>query len=213
METQKNVSEEIATKKEDFGFVGYRDYKSSEFFKRYEEARKRIPADVIAEVKDGVAPKKPVANRKGHAIAIAVFGILYLALCVVGYFVHSEDIIIGSILAVFDGKSLVDCVLGIIDGSISDLFELIGAGAMCVSALFALLSVIGGITDGAVGRGVGKLMKTGCTIGFFCAVVGMVAVIACRLDLTIGLAVAIVVSGIIALCALCAPNKIKEKKE
>ena len=99
VETQKNVSEEIATKKEDFGFVGYRDYKSSEFFKRYEEARKRIPTDVIAEVKDGVAPKKPVAKRKGHAIAIAVFGILYLALCVVGYFVHSEDIIIGGILA------------------------------------------------------------------------------------------------------------------
>ena len=54
-------------------------------------------------------------------------------------------------------------------------------------------------------------MKTGCTIQFFCMVITLIVVIAYRLDLTIGLAGVIILDGILTLCALTAPNKVKEK--
>ena len=213
MEERKNVSNEIATEKEDFGFVGYRDYKESEFFKRYEAARAKVVAVAKEEIKEDATEKEKVKGKKGHAITIAIFGILYLALCVVGYFIQTEDVLLGSILGIYDGKNIVACAYGILDGSVSDVFGLVGTGAILASAVFACLAVIGGIVDGAIGRGVGKLMKTGCTIQFFCVVIAMVAVIALRLDLTIGLAGAMILSGVFTLCALCAPNKVKEKKE
>lgn len=211
MEERKNVSSEIATEKEDFGFVGYRDYKESEFFKRYEAARAKVVDVAKEEIPAGPAKKEKVKARRGHAITIALFGVLYLALCVIGYFIHTEDILLGSIFGIYDGKSIIACVYGILDGSVSDIFNLVGTGAILVSAVLACLAVIGGIVDAAIGRGVGMLMKTGCTIQFFCVVIAMVAVIALRLDLTIGLAGAMILSGVFTLCALCAPNKVKEK--
>lgn len=213
MDTQKNASMDERAEKVDFGFVGYRDYKSSEFFKRYEAARAKMPADALQEISTNREPEAPIKKcGRGNSVAITLFGLLYVALCVVGYFIHTENTVIESLLGVYDGKNIVTCVLGLLNGEF-DMLGMVGAIALVASNVLAVAAVIGGIVDAATGRGVGKLMKTGCTFLFFCAVIALALVIANQSDLTIGSSGIVVFGGVTALCALTAPNKVKEKRQ
>ncbi len=206
------TSQAEKTENKDFGFVGYRDYKESEFYQRYVNARSKVPQNALIELTTETPKKEIKKTGVGRGVAVIIFAILYLALCVIGYFIHSEDSIIASLLGVFDGKDLITTVLGLISGDITDIVDLIGAGALTVATVLAVFAFIGGIVIAASGKGVGKLMKTGCCIMFFLIVASFVCVIVRRLDITIGLSVLTIFAGIITLIALAAPKKIKEKK-
>lgn len=211
--TVENMDAPKTEKNEDFGFIGYRDYKQSDFYKRYEAARAKMPAQVYAEVtKDqtDVEPRKKCGV--GRSVVVIIFGLIYIALGVVGYFLNTTSSVLGSLLSVFDGKDAVTFALDFVEGGFSIDLDAIGGIAVIVSIVFALLAVIGGIVDAAQGRGIGKLMKTGCGLMFLCAVAALAIVIVRRLDANIGLAALVIIGGIMTICVITAPKKIKEKK-
>lgn len=206
---QLSAANQTTIRTEDFGFVGYRDYKGNEFFKRYEQARSEMPKAALDEI-EGKKPAVIKPKAKG-AVAILIFGIIYLLLSVIGYFVRIENTIVTSLLGVFDGKDLITTIMGLLGGDISDMPDMIGAGAMAVSVLLAFAAFIGGIVCAARKNGIGKAMKTGCCFWFLFITVSIVCEIIRRLDITIGISVLVILSGISAVIALKAPSKIKER--
>ncbi len=211
--TVKNTEAPKTENAEDFGFVGYRDYKQSDFYKRYEAARAKMPAQVYAEVtKDqpDVEPQKRCGV--GRSVVVIIFGLIYIALSVIGYFLNTTSSVLGSLFSVFNGKDAVTCVLDMVEGGLSIDIDTIGAIAVLVSIVLALFAVIGGIVAAARGRGIGKLMKTGCGLMFLCVVAALAIVIVRRLDATIGLAALVIIGGIMTICVITAPKKIKERK-
>lgn len=214
MTVEKNETSVKSEMTEDFGFVSYRDYKQSDFYKRYEAARAKMPAQAYGEVEG-----KPVADVRpqercgvGRSVVVLLMGVIYIALGVIGYFLDMESTVLSSLFAVFDGKDLVSCVFAVIAGDISDLLDLIGCAAVLLSAVLAFFAVIGCIVTAARGRGIGKLMKTGCGLMFLCTVVALAIVIVRRLDATIGLSALVIIGGIMTICVITAPKKIKERK-
>ncbi len=203
----------ITEKTEDFGFIGYRDYKQSDFYKRYEAARAKMPAQTYAEIerKEVDAPR-PARCGVGRSVVVIIFGLIYIALGVVGYFLKTENTVLASLLSAYDGKDMVTCVFDILAGEITDMLDLIGYAAVLASAVLALFAVIGGIVTAASGRGIGKLMKTGCGLMFLCTVVALAVAIARRLDATIGLSALMIIGGIMTIVVITAPKKIKERK-
>ena len=100
----------ITERTEDFGFVGYRDYKQSDFYKRYEAARAKMPAQTYAEIEGKkVEESSRVRCGVGRSVVAIVFGLIYIALGVIGYFLNTENTIVSSVLSAFDGKDLVTC--------------------------------------------------------------------------------------------------------
>ena len=203
----------ITERTEDFGFVGYRDYKQSDFYKRYEAARAKMPAQTYAEIEGKkVEESSRVRCGVGRSVVAIVFGLIYIALGVIGYFLNTENTIVSSVLSAFDGKDLVTCVFDVVAGKVTDLIDLIGYAAVLASAVLALFAVIGGIVTAISGRGIGKLMKTGCGLMFLCTVVALAVAIADRLDATIGLSALMIIGGIMTIVVITAPKKIKERK-
>lgn len=198
---------------EDFGFVGYRDYKQSDFYKRYEAARAKMPAqvyDAVTNKQPDVEPQKK--GGAGRSVVVVILGLIYIALGVIGYFLNTTSSVLGSLFSVFDGKDAVTCVLDMAKDGFSIDIDTIGSLAVLVSIVLSLFAVIGGIVTAARGRGIGKLMKTGCGLMFLCAVAALAIVIVRRLDATIGLAALVIIGGIMTICVITAPKKIKEKK-
>ncbi len=209
----ENMDAPKTEKNEDFGFIGYRDYKQSDFYKRYEAARAKMPAQVYAEVTKGRADEEPQKKcGVGRSVVVIIFGLIYIALGVIGYFLNTKNSVLESLFSVFDGKDAVTFALDFVEGGFSIDIETIGGIAAVVSIVLALFAVVGGIVDAAKGRGIGKLMKTGCGLTFLCAVAALVIVIVCRLDTNIGLAALVIIGGIMAICVVTAPKKMKEKK-
>ena len=197
---------------DEIGFVGYRNYKESDMYKRYQAARAAVPQKALGEVMSASAEKNPKKKGVGCAVCIIIFGLLYLAIGVVGYFLKPTGSLLKSIFAVYGGRDCVRCVLDVIGGDLSDIIELAGCGTLLASELLAFCAFIGGIVCAARGKGIGKLMKTGCSFLFLFIILTMAVVLIERDETTIGLAASVILGGVIAVLALAAPCKEKENK-
>ena len=197
---------------DNIGFASYSAYKNSEMYKRYQAARASLPQEALGEAMNVPQEKGKKGVGRGCSIAIIIFGVLFLALAVVGYFVPSTDPIVRSVLGVFQGSNMIQSVLDVISGELSDMFEIIACGALLVADLLAFLAIVGAIVCAAKGKGVGKLMKTGCGLLFLFVFIAMAVILILRNETTIGLAASIILGGVIAVLALAAPKKVKEKK-
>ncbi len=213
----KNVGDTLNLQKEesrDFGFVGYREYKESEFYKRYERARSAVPQETLNELDGKPTPKPRKKIGVGSSVFVLLLSCFYVALCVIGYVLSNFltlNVFLSSLFGVFDGKNIVTAFIGFLDGDLGDIVDMIGFFAMAVACVLALFAFIGGIVCAATGKGFGKVIRFGCFMTFLTTVVSIVCEIIRRLDITIGISVLVILSGIIAILALTAPRKEKEK--
>jgi len=160
--------------------------------------------------------KKEEKKRKMNAVSffVALFGLLTIVLCGIGYLIPTENEIVKDVFAVYNGQNGVAAVLAFIPQvpailTVDNIIPLVEAAAFALMIVFALFAFVGGLIA-IVQKGTGKLMKVGCGLFFVFAVVFLAMTLVQQLSYTIGLIAVCVLACAALVAALC--GKMKEKK-
>lgn len=212
MEQQDRAYLESLTDSNDIGFVGYRDYKNSKFFKEYREARAKLPKDKFAEATGREVEQVKPQKKHGRfaAFVTALLGLLFAAVCVCGYFLPEIEWA-GELFTVYRGTDLIGAAMALINGKTAEVTEIVGCVTLLVATLIAVAAFIGGLI-GLSGCGIKMPLKIGCVCLFLCVMATMACSIIAGAKIHGGFAVLILIGVLLIICTSLSSNKAKEKK-
>lgn len=196
------------------GFVSYEDYLKFPALTEYVDNKNITLPDrcleimgkknsVVSEVQS-VTEKKRKTN--GIAVTTIILGLLFIAWIVVGYFLGSGNY--ANLFEVGGEKSIVENVLGLINGKYQEILSLINVILQVVVVVFMLMAVIGGFVN-AKSNGTGAAMKIGTFLMFVVAVVVASLEIKNTATIQAGTSVMLIITLLVFFINIIAKKKIK----
>ncbi len=198
--------------REIYGFISYNDYLNLPYFREYVEQNNVVLPKKVEPKKKKVEEVvvKPTNERvklNVCAVIAILLGWAYAIWSLLGYFVTMPEVV-SELFIMYDGKTIVEIVTGLIKGGSSDILLLARDIVFLVSVFISVFVLVGSHANLKI-KCAGKVLKVASSLLFITALATAVITLINVNTLTMGMAIEVVIALFVAFATIASPKKVK----